>query len=111
MVQIKIDLENDKEFMSNVRGMVVEWIRSALADEDRAIDLLAKALSRYFEYKRSSVEQFTAHTVESLIASATDDTSSLTDETKAKNVVIQMLREAVTDVVAEKLKNVTITIE
>ena len=109
MVEIKIDLENDKEFISKIKGMVVEWIRSVLHNEEGTIDLMARAINQSLSWKHSNIEQFTRTTIVELIGSAVDDKSTLPNEKKAENVIIRLLREEIANFVAEKFKNVTIS--
>lgn len=111
MVKFDIKLEEDKEFMQELKHTVVSIVTDLLRTEKMEI-LLASAISRYFSYygrEQRTFEDFTEKKILELIVSSTKDESSLPLKEKAENVVVQLLRNAINDFVREKLKDVKIT--
>jgi len=109
MVKFDIPIENNKEFMDMIQKIIVDRVREVLYNDKNFNKVLAEAISVYFSWKYTSIEQFTKGVVIELIGSAVDDKSTLPSEKKAENVIIRLLREAISSFVAEKLKDVKIS--
>ena len=109
MVKLDIPIENNKEFMDQIERIIVERVRHLLYDDKNLKEVLAKAINQYFSWNDSSIEKFTKKTVIELIGSAVGDGSTLPPDKKAENVIIRLLREAISSFVTEKLKDVKIS--
>lgn len=109
VITIKIDLENDEDFIDQVKCMVKEYIRELLYNQEKFKDVLAGAIDKYLSWKYTNIEKFAKDTIVELIGSAVGDKSSLPKEQKAESVIVTLLRESITNVVSTKIKNIQIT--
>ena len=109
-LQITVDLEKDKDFINQVENSVIYQI-TRMFDKEEIEKTLAGALNYYFgNWRTTTIEEVVKKSINELIVSAIGDKSSLPVEKKAENIIIQLVRDAVNDIVREKLKNVEIKI-
>lgn len=107
-LQITVDLDKDKDFIKQIENAVLYQITS-MFDKKEIEKTMAGALNYYFgNWGRTSVENVVKKTINELIVSAIGDKSSLPVEQKAENIILQLVRDAVNDIVRDKLKNVEI---
>jgi hypothetical protein len=109
-LQITVDLEKDKDFINQIENSVTYQI-TRMFEKEKIEKTVAGALNYYFgNWGRSTVEEVVKKAINELIVSAIGDKSSLPAEKKAEIIILQLVREAVNDIVREKLKNVEIKI-
>jgi hypothetical protein len=111
-LKIEYDLCKNPEFKkqleSEISHAVAYYLDSGKKNADGIVVILRRAIAEYLSYKKTSIENEIKRYIDEIILATINNDSTMSNDEKIKNYIVDLVRESIKDIVAEKLNNVEI---